>query len=228
MTGSILPSRACAVRSTAYFSSAWKVPSGSGLVTRADPRRFASASRSASGVAPATAPCCGQTDAAGARSRRTRPGVRGPRARRRTAPRAARGWSAARRPRRRWLRAGRRRRAAPSARTRHRVEPTACNSGRVSPWSSSSRATARWAGSTAGLPRSAAERTAELTACCARVVISMGVLLNLWRDNPIRSTVKSGQLAAAGFPDHQCGGRARAACVASAPRRPGRVRPRVR
>ena len=38
MTGSILPSRALAVRSTPYFSSAWKVPSGSGLVTRAEPR----------------------------------------------------------------------------------------------------------------------------------------------------------------------------------------------
>ena len=33
-----LPSRARAVRSTLYFSSAWKVPSGSGLVTRAEPR----------------------------------------------------------------------------------------------------------------------------------------------------------------------------------------------
>ena len=34
MTGSSLPSLACAVRSVEYFSSAWYVPSGSGLVTR--------------------------------------------------------------------------------------------------------------------------------------------------------------------------------------------------
>ena len=57
MTGSILPSRAWAVRSTAYFSSAWKVPSGSGLVTRAEPRTDSSASASACGVAPTRLPC---------------------------------------------------------------------------------------------------------------------------------------------------------------------------
>ena len=53
MTGSILPSRARAVRSTAYFSSAWKLDSGSWLVTRTEPRTVVSAARSASGVAPA-------------------------------------------------------------------------------------------------------------------------------------------------------------------------------
>ena len=54
MTGSSSPSRARAVRSTPYFSSAWYVPSGSGDVTRADPRTAAKASSSASGVAPAS------------------------------------------------------------------------------------------------------------------------------------------------------------------------------
>ena len=54
MTGSIRPSRARAVRSTPYFSSAWKVCSGSALVTRALPLTLASASTRAAGVAP----CC--------------------------------------------------------------------------------------------------------------------------------------------------------------------------
>ena len=78
MTGSILPSRAAAVRSTPYFSSAWKVPSGSGLVTRAEPRTDCSASAQRVRVAP-----CGRAGrrrrrparparAAGARWRRTR------------------------------------------------------------------------------------------------------------------------------------------------------------
>ena len=38
ITGSSLPSRACAVRSTPYWSSAEEVPSASGLVTRLLPR----------------------------------------------------------------------------------------------------------------------------------------------------------------------------------------------
>ncbi len=50
ITGSISPSRARAVRSTAYFSSAWNVPSGSGVVTRAEPRTEVSASASAAAV----------------------------------------------------------------------------------------------------------------------------------------------------------------------------------
>ena len=52
MTGSSLPSLARAVRSVEYFSSAWYVPSGSGLVTRALPRTLTNASRSACGDAP--------------------------------------------------------------------------------------------------------------------------------------------------------------------------------
>ena len=52
MTGSILPSRARAVRSTAYFSSASKVASGSWLVIRCL-RICGSAARSASAPAPA-------------------------------------------------------------------------------------------------------------------------------------------------------------------------------
>src|SRR3954468_722569 len=53
MTGSILPSRARWVRSTAYFSRAWKVPSGSGVVTLRLPRTVRKAASSASAVAPA-------------------------------------------------------------------------------------------------------------------------------------------------------------------------------
>ncbi len=48
ITGSSLPSRAAAVRSTPYFSSALKVPSGSADVTRPEPRTFGSAAASAS------------------------------------------------------------------------------------------------------------------------------------------------------------------------------------
>ena len=53
MTGSSLPSRATAVRSTPYFSSAWYVSSASWLVTRVLPRTEANAACRASGVAPA-------------------------------------------------------------------------------------------------------------------------------------------------------------------------------
>ena len=53
MTGSSLPSRATAVRSTPYFSSAWYVSSASALVTRELPRMDANAACRASGVAPA-------------------------------------------------------------------------------------------------------------------------------------------------------------------------------
>ena len=52
MTGSILPSRARAVRSMPNFSSAWKVCSGSLLVTRALPFTCSRASISVAGVAP--------------------------------------------------------------------------------------------------------------------------------------------------------------------------------
>ena len=51
-TGSRAPDRARSVRSWPYFSRAWKVPSGSADVIRPDPRTFANASWSASGVAP--------------------------------------------------------------------------------------------------------------------------------------------------------------------------------
>ena len=54
MTGSILPSRARAVRSVAYFSSAWYCSSGSSVVTRRLPRTDVRAPFSASGVAPAS------------------------------------------------------------------------------------------------------------------------------------------------------------------------------
>ena len=60
MTGSILPSRARSVRSTAYFSSAWNVLSGSGVVTLRLPRTVRKAASSASRVAPALV----RTDAA--------------------------------------------------------------------------------------------------------------------------------------------------------------------
>ena len=58
MTGSSLPSRATAVRSTPYFSSAWYVSSASWLVTRELPRTEANAACSASGVAPAVVSTC--------------------------------------------------------------------------------------------------------------------------------------------------------------------------
>ena len=58
MTGSILPSRARAVRSTPNFSSAWNVCSGSLLVTRADPFTCSRASISRAGVAP---PCASRS-----------------------------------------------------------------------------------------------------------------------------------------------------------------------
>ena len=53
MTGSSRPSRAWVVRSMPYFSSAWKVPSGSALSTLAAPRTCGRAARRASTVAPA-------------------------------------------------------------------------------------------------------------------------------------------------------------------------------
>ncbi len=55
ITGSSLPSRASAVRSTPYFSRASYVPSGSGLVTRPLPRTPGSAASRDSRVAPAEA-----------------------------------------------------------------------------------------------------------------------------------------------------------------------------
>ena len=53
MTGSSLPSRAMAVRSAPNFSSAWKVPSGLGVVTRRSPLTDGTAVLSCSGPAPA-------------------------------------------------------------------------------------------------------------------------------------------------------------------------------
>ena len=55
MTGSSFVSLAILVRSMPYFSSALKVSSGSGLVTRALPRIWPNASSSASAVTPAPA-----------------------------------------------------------------------------------------------------------------------------------------------------------------------------
>ena len=52
MTGSILPSRARAVRSVEYFSRAWNWPSGSSVVTFWFPRTDGNAALSASAVAP--------------------------------------------------------------------------------------------------------------------------------------------------------------------------------
>ena len=164
MTGSILPSRARAVKSTPYFSSAWNVPSGSGLVTRCEPRRLASASRNAAGVTSAMTPWsakpisrCSVETYSSDRSRASRSATlstaRNPRdgCGAATVEPAAAGrastwrWAAAR---------------AASGST-----PTAESSGRVSPSASSSNATAKCAGSTAGLPRSAAVLTAAETAC---------------------------------------------------------------
>ena len=54
MTGSSRPSRASAVRSRPYFSSDWKVPSGSAVVILALPRTSRSAGSSASVVVPST------------------------------------------------------------------------------------------------------------------------------------------------------------------------------
>jgi hypothetical protein len=59
ITGSSLPRRASSVRSFAYFSSAWNLPSGVWSVTRELPRTADSAFRIASCVAPNafSAPC---------------------------------------------------------------------------------------------------------------------------------------------------------------------------
>ncbi len=54
ITGSILPSRARAVRSIPYFSSAWYLPSGFSSVTRCDPRTDLSAARSFASSSPAS------------------------------------------------------------------------------------------------------------------------------------------------------------------------------
>src|SRR6266571_4592346 len=174
MTGSILPSRARSVRSTPYFSRAWNVPSGSGLVTRCEPRSDASASRSAAGGAPLTTPWsasaisrCSVETYSSERSRASRSAAL------RTARNPRDGWGAAtvepaaagNASTWRWI----------AARAASGSTPTADSSGRVSPSASSSRTTARCAGSTAGLPRSAADFTAVETACWLRVVRSMGV-----------------------------------------------------
>ena len=68
MTGSSLPSRARAVRSTAYFSSAWYVDSGSWLVTRRDAAHAGQRAAQRVGAG------------AGLRSARSRPGCRPSRA----------------------------------------------------------------------------------------------------------------------------------------------------
>ena len=52
MTGSSLPARAIAVRSVPYFSSAWKVPSGSGVSTVRSPRTLGMVCAMSSAVAP--------------------------------------------------------------------------------------------------------------------------------------------------------------------------------
>ncbi len=52
MTGSSLPWRARAVRSRVYFSRTWYLPSGSGSVTRCEPRTAARALRTASSLTP--------------------------------------------------------------------------------------------------------------------------------------------------------------------------------
>ena len=57
-TGSILPSRARAVRSVAYFSSAWYWSSGFSEVTRVLPRTCVNASRSSCSPAPASWRSC--------------------------------------------------------------------------------------------------------------------------------------------------------------------------
>ena len=69
--------------------------------------------------------------------------------------------------------------------------PTACTIGRARPCSSASRAAARWAGSTAGLPRSAASRTAVDTACWLRVVRSIGRLSRCYRVRWVGSNLPS-------------------------------------
>ncbi len=165
-----------------YFSSAWKVPSGSAVVTRAEPRTDCRASPSAACVAPnwvrtvATSPpcaasassrCSAETNSS-ERSRASRSAAPSTASRLRDAdgadtedPVAAGSLSTSR---------------VSSVRSRAGSAPTACSSGRARVSASSSSATPRWAGSTAGLPRSAAVLTALLTACVLRVVMSMRVV----------------------------------------------------
>ena len=98
MTGSTLPSRARAVRSTPYFSSAWNVPSGSALVTCWLPRSAISASVRVASVGAGTRPSSvalrhrrsTRVRAAGARSTGSCRRVRRRAAGRRRGPAAAR------------------------------------------------------------------------------------------------------------------------------------------
>ena len=182
MTGSILPSRAAWVRSLPYFSNAWNVPSGSAVVTRAEPRTDCSASASAAALAPCWRSTSATSPSVAARastrcSAETKSSDRS-RASRSAAPRTA---SVAREadgaetedPEAEGNLSTSRDR---SARTPSGSAPTAWSSGRASVSASSSSATARCAGSTAGLPRSAAALTALFTACVLRVVMSMRVV----------------------------------------------------
>ena len=155
-TGSRAPDRARSVRSWPYFSRAWKVPSGSADVIRPDPRTFANASWSASGVAPwrvSTSPVRPPA-AASPTSRCSVETYSSPMSaasvwacwRTRAVSRSNCG-AATLEP----LALGRPARTLPtSARTAEGSAPTARSSGSVRPSVWSRRAPARWAGETCG------------------------------------------------------------------------------
>src|SRR3954447_8930957 len=175
-TGSIFPSRARSVRSTAYFCSTWKVPSGSGVVTLRLPRTVRNAARSASRVAPALV-----STAAASPSELARPTSRcsvetysSPSALA-CSPAALSTRSSSRdgegagtvAP----LTLGIRRSAASVlARTSATSAPTALSSGPAMPSVCSSSAASRCRGSSAAWPRSTASRWAAVIASCERVV----------------------------------------------------------
>src|SRR4051812_44588751 len=176
MTGSIFPSRARSVRSTAYFSSAWKVFSGSGLVTLGWPGGVGKGASSASGVAPALARRAPASPSvvASPTSRCSVETYSSPSALAcspaaliaRSSSRDGEG-AATVEP----LTLGSRRSAASAlARTSAGSAPVACSRGPAMPSVCSSSATSRCTGSSAAWPRSTASRWAAAIASCERVV----------------------------------------------------------
>ena len=198
MTGSILPSRARWVRSTAYFSRAWKVPSGSGVVTFRLPRTVRNAASRVSRVAPAPTSTLPASPSEPARptSRCSVDTYSSPRALA-CSPAALITRSSSRdgdgagtvAP----LTLGIRRSAASAfARTSAGSAPTAVSSGPAMPSVCSSSATSRCSGSRPACPRSTASRWAAAMASCERVVSLLSMVggarpLGWRRDLGVRS-----------------------------------------
>ena len=224
MTGSIFPSRARAVRSMPNFSSAWKVCSGSLLVTRALPFTCSSASMSAAGVAPCWASRSltpGPPSFASAMRRCSVLTNSSPRsfanvsAALMTLYDAWLSWGAATlepdadgsdaRAARTWC-------VRPATST-----PTADSSAVAMPSPCWSRESSRWRGSTCGLPLAAAMRTAAPRASWLLVVNWMSIALSLVL---LGTTCVAPDATRPGLSTAAPGG-TRPRCAAAAPPRPG-------